>query len=777
MSIEVIEETVNERSASARDRYNAWFSQVDRETLSDAKKKIMRTRARMTKAMFEMFEIAEAFRAESGIPAQHIDTWLHEECGLEHDQISVAQAHKKMSEEAQATIRVRCVPFETLKALSRAGGKTQREALLRIEDGQVIDATEIRLISKKLANRAASDWRENFKLRKRMVDRAVRQQGTLAIRELEDVVGRLHDRLSEYVNKRNRRASAEGNEGLRGGGPDITWIIQDARDACDLFTALFPGPYGAEEDIGTLLIDDFENGVKSACFYALDDLANGDFYVEDGILKLGCEISPGTVTTFLSRNKAHGNQLTRFSVRPVKTLQAIELCAGAGGEAIGLCASGFEPVLLVDNGLRASQTLKANRPDWNVSRLNLKTCNIEEEFAKYNGKVDLVSGGVPCQPLSRAGSREGELDKRNLFNEAIEIVGAVRPRAFFFENVTGLNDDDHIKMRLGNYSQLKDLGYFISTFVINALDWGLPQNRERVITYGFARSHDFAAFDVPTPVDGLSQATFETVADVLFPYLSGAPWCKPDGEEFSEEAQEQYDRWANAWLGEYKARHTPTVVNWPIRRKPILKQWEERGIAFNDLRPSPPRPGEITKADIKKPLVPITISLLKRLQGIPDDWEFAPDAGLAAQARLIGNAFPPVLARMIGHRIHAVLSGEEISLDEAMKDQVRKPMARAAPDGTVQFPNDPRRQKAEESRQRLRERNRAIAEEYYASFELSDKDRYHLDDGDDDHPDDSSVEQLERVGASMRRAFERKRTEADIKFDASGLESIRARNA
>ncbi|WP_349254304.1 DNA (cytosine-5-)-methyltransferase [Rhizobium sp. CB3171] len=505
MSIEVLDQPVEERSPSARDRYNAWFNEIDGETLTKAKKEILRARARMTRAMFDMFELAEAFRAESGIPANHIDTWLHEECGLDHDQISVAQSHKKMSEDARETVRLRLVPFETLKALTRAGDKTQREALLRIKDGQVVDAAAIRQISTKLANRAATDWKENFKLRKRIVDRAVRQQGKLPIRELEDVVGRLHERLREYVFICNQRTSAERQEGLEGDGPDVLWIMQDARDACDLFTMLFPGPYGAEEDIGTLLIDDFESGVKSACFYALDDLADGDFYMEDGILKLGCEISPSTVTTFLSRNKAHGNQLARFSVRPVKTLQTIELCAGAGGEAIGLCASGFEPMLLVDNGLRASQTLKANRPDWNVSRLNLKTCNIEEEFAKYNGKVDLVSGGVPCQPFSEAGLREGELDKRNLFNEAIEIVGAVRPRAFFFENVTGLNDDDHIKMRLGNYSQLKDLGYSVSTFVIDAQDWGLPQRRARVITYGFAKSSLLPSMCPPRSTDSRGQ--------------------------------------------------------------------------------------------------------------------------------------------------------------------------------------------------------------------------------------------------------------------------------
>ncbi|AGB73725.1 MULTISPECIES: hypothetical protein [Rhizobium] len=79
-----------ERSASARDRYNAWLDKIDGETLTKAKKEILRARARMTRAMFDI-ELAEAFRAESGIPAHHIDTLLHEECGLDHKHISVAQ--------------------------------------------------------------------------------------------------------------------------------------------------------------------------------------------------------------------------------------------------------------------------------------------------------------------------------------------------------------------------------------------------------------------------------------------------------------------------------------------------------------------------------------------------------------------------------------------------------------------------------------------------------------------------------------------------------------
>ena len=119
----------------------------------------------------------------------------------------------------------------------------------------------------------------------------------------------------------------------------------------------------------------------------------------------------------------------------MNSLSTLELCAGAGGQALGYDQAGFEHVGLVEIDKHACATLRLNRPSWNVLQRDLN----EFDGSGFKG-IDLITGGLPCPPFSVAGKQLGTHDERNLFPAAIRLVDEIRPRAVMIENVRGILD-------------------------------------------------------------------------------------------------------------------------------------------------------------------------------------------------------------------------------------------------------------------------------------------------------------------------------------------------
>ncbi len=132
----------------------------------------------------------------------------------------------------------------------------------------------------------------------------------------------------------------------------------------------------------------------------------------------------------------------------LKPLTCVEICAGAGGQALGLALAGFFHLALVEYESEYCQVLKKNRPEWNV------VCEDVHHFNGHSFKgVDLLAGGVPCPPFSIAGKQLGKNDERDLFPEAIRLIGEMKPRAVMLENVKGFLESGFVEYR--NYMALK----------------------------------------------------------------------------------------------------------------------------------------------------------------------------------------------------------------------------------------------------------------------------------------------------------------------------------
>lgn len=319
-------------------------------------------------------------------------------------------------------------------------------------------------------------------------------------------------------------------------------------------------------------------------------------------------------------------------------LSSIEICAGAGGQALGLEQAGFEHLALVEIEPWAAKTLELNRPSWNVigpragksSALGNDGDVREFQATEWAGEVDLLAGGVPCPPFSRAGKQLGSRDERDLFPEALRLVRECRPSAVMLENVRGLLDPKFDRYRAKLESRLRRLGYRPSWKLLHASDFGVPQLRPRTILVAL-RTDVAGHFSWPAPTETVPP----TVGDELHDLMASNGWAGAD--RWRERAQ----RIAPTLVGGSKKHGGPDLG--PTRAK---REWVTLGVDGMGLADEAPAPGF-------RGMPRLTVRMAARLQGFPDDWEFA--GGKTAQYRQVGNALPPPVAAAVGAEIASAL--------------------------------------------------------------------------------------------------------------------------
>ena len=190
-------------------------------------------------------------------------------------------------------------------------------------------------------------------------------------------------------------------------------------------------------------------------------------------------------------------------------LTCVEICAGAGGQALGLAMAGFVHVALVEYEEDYCKVLKQNRPEWNV------ICADVHDFdgRPYHG-VDLLAGGVPCPPFSIAGKQLGQEDERDLFPEAIRLIKEIQPRAVMLENVRGFLDPGFDEYRYHIFTSIQKLGYVTHIKLLNASDYGVPQLRPRVVIIGI-RKDQIGAFAYPDEQPDSAPTVGDTLRDLM----------------------------------------------------------------------------------------------------------------------------------------------------------------------------------------------------------------------------------------------------------------------
>lgn len=314
---------------------------------------------------------------------------------------------------------------------------------------------------------------------------------------------------------------------------------------------------------------------------------------------------------------------SRGEMNPITTL---ELCAGAGGQALGYDQAGFEHVGLVEIDKHACATLRLNRPRWNVLQRDLT----EFDGSGFKG-IDLIAGGLPCPPFSVAGKQLGKHDERNLFPSAIRLVDEIRPRAVVIENVRGILDAVFQDYRGYVGKELIKLGYEPAWKLMNASDFGVPQLRPRVV-FVAVRKDLSAHFSWPQPSD----LPPNTVGETLYDLMAANGW-----------------KGAKAWRKQAN-EIAPTVVGGshkhggpdlgPTRAR---KAWATLGVDGLGIANEAP-----ARDFLGMPR--LTVRMVARIQGFPDDWQFS--GGKTQSYRQVGNAFPSPFARAVAEKLKACLT-------------------------------------------------------------------------------------------------------------------------
>lgn len=331
----------------------------------------------------------------------------------------------------------------------------------------------------------------------------------------------------------------------------------------------------------------------------------------------------------------------------------IELFAGAGGLALGVEKAGFNTIGLIEFDKDACDTLKVNRPDWNVicdDIANVSGKDLEQLFGVKKGKLDLLSGGAPCQAFSYAGKRLGLEDARGtLFYHYAVFLEKLQPKMFLFENVRGLLTHDNGKTYSTILNIFEKAGYEIQRDVLNAWDYGVAQKRERLMTVGIRK--DLVGkieYSFPKPHE------FKPVLrDVLqnVPESVGVPYGENKRKIFELVPAGGYWRDIDP---EIAKSYMKSCWNMEGGRTGILRRMSMDEPSLTVLTsPSQKQTERCHPLEAR----PFTVRENARCQSFPDEWEFCGSA--MSQYKQVGNAVPVNLAYEVAREIYKALEEEK----------------------------------------------------------------------------------------------------------------------
>ncbi len=324
-------------------------------------------------------------------------------------------------------------------------------------------------------------------------------------------------------------------------------------------------------------------------------------------------------------------------------LASIELCAGAGGLALGLEQAGFDPVLLLDNRDVACETLRANRPRWNVLHKDLLRFEPRVDLPGHP-EIDLLAAGLPRVKSAATASRpRGSGWELELFETTARLTVELRPRALLLENVPDLlKREEYASSRHRVAKHLEDAGYEYCWLLVDACDFGVPQHREYAVMVALREGgvDNFAANLRPIPpAPGL------TVGAVLRGSMSARGWL-------------QAAEWAAGADG-----IAPTIVggSWDrgggdLGPQGSVRAWAKYGVNGRALADDVPSASFVwDPSQGADHMVKLTVDQVAALQGFPPYWTF--EGRKTARYRQVGNATPPPFAHALGLSLRSILSG------------------------------------------------------------------------------------------------------------------------
>lgn len=348
----------------------------------------------------------------------------------------------------------------------------------------------------------------------------------------------------------------------------------------------------------------------------------------------------------------------------------IDLFAGVGGLSLGFEKAGFDVVLANEYDESIAEAYKLNHQATHMIVGDITKLPLEETFSPYRGRIDVVIGGPPCQGFSQKGQRKTIHDERNfLFKYYVMVVDLVRPRYFVMENVPNLLTAEGGYFKKEIVELFNSMGYSLNAGVLNAADYGVPQNRKRAVIIG---KRDGSAPQLPKPSDKRT-TIWDAIEDLAF--LESGEGV--ESQEYRFPPQSSYARklrGGSMVLHNHVAtRHSDIALERlrmipPNSGKEMLPKehltksiysgtWTRMGkdevSVTITTRFDTPSSGKFTHPYLDRA---ITVREAARIQSFPDDFVFTGNKG--SQMRQVGNAVPPLLAQAIATVIMNDMEGD-----------------------------------------------------------------------------------------------------------------------
>ncbi|TAZ83279.1 DNA (cytosine-5-)-methyltransferase [Rhizobium ruizarguesonis] len=594
------------------------------QALSAARNRILQLQGQMTDKVLQM--AAEVERLMNVVPMSEAKAFLRARCNFPATELSTYVGFAKTLKGSEDVLRAARVSFPVVKALVGANADARKEIIERMEIGAQIDTKDVASIRRRLAAAKLTAAEALTAENKRIVAAAARRQAKKAISEYEAKMSAFSEGLRLHFRK-GQEDRIVAQAGLR----------HRAERLLEEFESLFGGEH---PPLTTLRRMSPQYRIAHA-HKVLGDLVSGR------LSEIG-PVQTSALQAFAGRARISFDpgppkplaDLASLSFRP----RVLELCAGAGGLALGLERAGFEHVALIEFNKHAAATLRRNRHDWNVVEEDVR----KVDFTEYRNRVDLLAGGLPCTPFTTVGEKKGKRDENDLLMEGVRAVREVEPKAFVFENVEGLLHARHADYLATLLRKLSSAGYQTEIHRINTRDYGIAQDRSRIMIVGF-RKDSAGVFRMPPK---FPPQLAKNMGDVLADLMGANGWSGVDDWVRTMRERPEFDR-SGEQIG--VGALSDTIRGY----QGSAQQGEARRALKNGVSYAPPAKAAPTKEEASREgFVPgLTNRMRARLQDFPDEWEFS--GGLGAVADQIGNAVAPGVAKAVGLAMFSALMGVE----------------------------------------------------------------------------------------------------------------------
>ncbi|MBX5173210.1 hypothetical protein HJB84_25650 [Rhizobium sp. NZLR1b] len=624
-------------------------------------------------------EIAERYMAAASVVdalsrhnPDHVAAYLSKHAGLGPEDVEYFQ---KIASGLSGPLRERFtllgesqLSIKAIEALALAPAAVQRKVLRILDAGQLVRSDEISKLEDQHLKDSMPEWARWEEERRAALKSLASPTLDIKIAKLESYARSISDKLHRFKNYWDHE-EFELEEGLY----DLCHrdLVAIASEALPVFEDLFGDLQSLERSGG----EHAPNLVGA--YSAFQQVAEGCFGYKGG-LKLHQDIGLGEIgledaVDLLVPYDGDGRSSIFQSTAPLRVL---ELCAGAGGLALGLQSAGFRHVALYDNHKPSIESLKRNQPHWPAQLADINEIP-DEVLLRFEG-IDLLAAGLPSGP-GQDGERKPDLHPRMM-----DILQIVRPRAFIIENDAGVRKRPSVSdARTATAAALSSMGYVVTDFSLDTAEFGLPHSTERSFLVGIDAeiSRVFEQPQVMTRTVGqmekaIAKAATEDELEEAMKIRPGyrrgvgaalasviAVHATPRRVEGQSDQQKTYDRWAKHWKGEYLTAMLPDIPEKTEKRS--ADGWSASGFRHAEIVDAPPSLEEADNENFKPKL---TYGVLAAAQGFPAPWQFLAEGN--GKLRMIQAALPPIMSKMVGLAVRAVMTGESFDLDEEVKATV-----------------------------------------------------------------------------------------------------------